>query len=300
MQRNQSFLAGYLKLSDTHELLLLLQQMKATVTHFITLKKQGFGVPEVKANSTFSFDHIVKEISKGDKAHASWQKLAEVSTRDQLDFDNDPCFEKFRGAPRTNKQTFPKVAYVAQTYKIIKRFRAYFPESFEKEQPGQVRWGLATANDFHRAFSLLRYAITCYEKQAFPKFGRKKPAPVRYLTEREVQLLQSDPLSSGKELDIQNLKSEMAILWRDQDLDSLDATERLNIADMKITEDTLDKLVADDDLLTDMTKKLSKKPKSKSPTGANVRAPIDEDTLKVFLQTLIDHCHIAHDAFSTS
>ncbi|KAK5435497.1 hypothetical protein LTR34_003001 [Exophiala xenobiotica] len=68
----------------------------------------------------------------------------------------------------------------------MRMFRNFFPDSRGKHEEGENRWAFATVEDFHRAFSLFRYAMSCDSDRKFPEFGKKKAAPVRYLTDEEL------------------------------------------------------------------------------------------------------------------
>ncbi|KIW77623.1 hypothetical protein Z517_10069 [Fonsecaea pedrosoi CBS 271.37] len=113
----------------------VVEALKPTIQSFLKHKRVGFSVPGVVATSTFAYDKIVKEIAKGDKAPYSWRQLADVSVTEPLSLE-DPYFAKFVGPTKKNKSIFPKAVYVAQTYKIIKKCRGLFKESFDKAKPG--------------------------------------------------------------------------------------------------------------------------------------------------------------------
>lgn len=255
MERNQAFLAGYLNLEDTHELGKVVHELKKFCKGFDAWKKRGFDVPDVKEKSTFAFKDIIKEIAKGDEAHESWKHLATVDKGDHFAADN-PCFDKFNSTAKKNKGIFPKAVYVAATFKVLKKCKGLFKDTWSKEGPAQqldsdVRWGtFAPPEDFHRAFVLFRFSINFWAKTKQPTFGKRDAAEVRYLTDEEYNNFRGvSGTGNAREDAIEEFKSVSKFL-DEGDHGPDDVTERLLISRYQASDEAMDDLSKNDDVIT--------------------------------------------------
>jgi hypothetical protein len=97
-------------------------------------------------------------------------------------------------------------------------FKSYFLDSLAAPKEGEPRWAFATVEDFHRAFRLLRYAMSCHSGRKFPEFGKKKAAPVRYLTDEELTGILSSSSDQSRATVMKDMRQQLDLLEKHKGL----------------------------------------------------------------------------------
>ncbi|PYV87779.1 MAG: hypothetical protein DMG90_16790 [Acidobacteria bacterium] len=282
---NAQALAGYLGFDNTDGVIALLHSLDSFFHSFDRLRSQGFGIPEWSERSQIQTKQIFKLLREDNDRVDRLRGVGNPLTLE------DPCFEGWN----KTKPTFALAIYVAVMFFIIKSHPTLFTEAADDNANANppapdVIYHNTSAEDWYRAYSVLRYALLSIKKDK--EVPRAPALQCSYLDEDTTEAVETTVSTDQQDT---SLAERLQEGWEEDDFDLETPTivGRADLADAQLRQWDQAEITGEEEF----SRYLDGESKPLRPGIDNVREPLSKPQIAQFLAVQGRKVTVIHDEF---